>query len=302
MRRSNSETSLSHIQISPDNQTWMATVRETSRPRSVNGFRHNIITSPIISTRNDIKELPGALISPDDERDWVFERMAAATTSAEELPDEYVVPYYFGKSREQKKRSTCAAFTGATLCEAVMQHRMRTSNDVLYVQQFSPEFIYFHRSNKPAAGMFGRDVFQILQRIGCVPEAMYQYRDDENATQPNKKLYTVAANNRISNYARINTVEGTRRAIYEHGPCYASLPLANSSKHFWRGKSTSSHAITIVGYNKTGFIIRNTWGHLWNGDGQTILPYEDWDYVHECWVATSAKPAIKEKRAKCIIM
>lgn len=46
------------------------------------------------------------------------------------------------------------------------------------------------------------------------------------------------------------------------------------------------HAFVIVGYNKQGFIIQNSWDSGWGSGGRAILSYEDWlENAMDCWVA-----------------
>jgi hypothetical protein len=46
------------------------------------------------------------------------------------------------------------------------------------------------------------------------------------------------------------------------------------------------HAFVIVGYNRDGFIIQNSWDTNWGNGGRAVLFYEDWlDNAMDCWVA-----------------
>lgn len=46
------------------------------------------------------------------------------------------------------------------------------------------------------------------------------------------------------------------------------------------------HAFAIVGYNRDGFIIQNSWGQGWGTAGRAVLQYEDWlENAMDCWVA-----------------
>jgi hypothetical protein len=43
-----------------------------------------------------------------------------------------------------------------------------------------------------------------------------------------------------------------------------------------RSDSTGGHAFALVGYNRHGFIVQNSWGPTWGTKGFAILQYEDW--------------------------
>ena len=41
-------------------------------------------------------------------------------------------------------------------------------------------------------------------------------------------------------------------------------------------ENTGGHAFALVGYNRHGFVVQNSWGPKWGTKGFAILPYEDW--------------------------
>jgi hypothetical protein len=46
------------------------------------------------------------------------------------------------------------------------------------------------------------------------------------------------------------------------------------------------HAFAIVGYNRMGFLVQNSWGTDWGSHGYAILSYDDWlRNAMDCWVA-----------------
>ncbi len=243
----------------------------------------------------------GALRSPDDPDDFIFERVAFAPAGYyfAELPAEYDLRETQPSIRDQGPRGTCAAFAAAVIKE------LQEYKECNVGQIMSPEFIYFHRENKPAGGMYGRNVFQILQKIGCVPEEHYPYRGDEDAPTPHDGLYGVASRFRIANYARVTTVVGLKRALLELGPCYIQLPLYSGRPVFWKGQPGEAplggHALVVVGYTVVGFTLLNSWGADWNGDGTVVFPYDDWSLHWECWASIDEKatptPVCVPKRA-----
>lgn len=232
--------------------------------------------------------ISGALMSPDDPDDYIYERTAHGADGyyTTEMPAEYDLRQHARPARDQGERSTCAAFAAACIKE------IQENRDCGLDCNMSPEFIYYHRENKPGSGMFGRNVFQILREIGSVPESAYPYRCDDNASPPGADIYALAAKYRISNFARVTTVNGLKRALLEIGPCYMQLPLYLTRPEFWRagvGEPESGHAIAVVGYTEDGFILENSWGPEWNGDGCVIFPYDEWGVQWECWVSVDEK-------------
>lgn len=239
--------------------------------------------------------------SPDD---IMFEQYAGSAAFVEDapLPTQWRCNTFIGQARMQGRRSTCAAFVGAIVAQSVMQKRIMLQEDIyLATDLMSPEFIYYHRANRPSPGMCGRDVFRILRDHGSVPESVYPYRESQSSgpaerddvIPPGPELYSRAKQNCISSFARINSADGLRRAIFMNGPCLVTLPLYHSGAEFWRknGPHTGNvkyHSCAAIGWTKTGFILHNTWGAKWNGGGETILPFQDWGDVLECWTGFSA--------------
>lgn len=54
-----------------------------------------------------------------------------------------------------------------------------------------------------------------------------------------------------------------------------------------------AHSFAIVGYNRRGFIVQNSWGLGWGTDGFAVLSYDDWlDNAMDAWVATLGVPGV----------
>jgi C1A family cysteine protease len=232
-----------------------------------------------------------AMKSPADERDWIFENMVHGPTMYyNNIPEKFSWKKYNTPPRHQGTRGTCGPFAATKISE--INHLRKgsdNSNDNIPNWVYlSPEFIYFHRVNKPSTGMYGRDVFDVLRKYGTVPEEQYPYADADNKVEPpHEKLYEIAKEFKINNYARVKTIDGLKRAIIELGPCYIGLPMYNLSEKFW-DKSCgeimrTGHAACAYGFNKKGFKLINSWGAEWAKNGKTIFPYEDFDIHWEIW-------------------
>jgi len=93
---------------------------------------------------------------------------------------------------------------------------------------------------------------------------------------------------KIRGYAKVPSTFGLKYALVMNGPCVGALKVYNESDKFWNREYPDQpflggHAVSIVGYNKEGFIIRNSWGRNWGTSGYTILPYEDANKFLELW-------------------
>lgn len=226
-----------------------------------------------------------ALKSPPDDRDLIYESLVQERQG--DLPLVIDLRCYSFAPRNQGRRGTCAPISGAAIRE------IRRSMVLGESSQLSPEFIYFNREYPAARGMYGRDVFRVLHTMGIPAEVLHPYGVE---SKPSRKAYKEAKKNRIGGYAKVTTCDGLKQAIYHYGPCYLSLPCYNDSAEFWLRKRGSQlpeshkrkpgvgHAVVVVGYNSRGFILQNSWGKKWNGDGHTLLRYKHWSRVWECWV------------------
>ena len=92
---------------------------------------------------------------------------------------------------------------------------------------------------------------------------------------------------KITEVGIITSTNILKAALLANGPCFAALPVYNSeSDTFWKrtgSKIEGWHSITIVGWNETGYIIRNSWGVGFGDRGYIVLPYDDAKYFREIW-------------------
>ena len=127
--------------------------------------------------------------------------------------------------------------------------------------------IFSHRTNESNDGMSFKDALHYLRHNDAIIKS---------------------GNVRIVNrYAKISSIIALKQAIVANGPCIGGLPVYNSNiTDFWnknRGSFEGGHAVAVVGYNKDGFIIRNSWGRNYGQNGYSILPYEDFNKFYELW-------------------
>ena len=90
---------------------------------------------------------------------------------------------------------------------------------------------------------------------------------------------------KLSKYYKVNSGPALKHAIVANGPCIGVLPVYNDYMEFWKntGDFLGYHAISIVGYDENGFIIRNSWGSGYGKKGYTYIKNEDLNKFAEIW-------------------
>lgn len=222
----------------------------------------------------------GAIRSKFDIRDWKFEKVLKSINFAVKLPEEYSAIKNLFPVRNQGSLGSCVAMTVST-----MKDWQESVNSKL-AEYTSPLFIYSLRTNKPNEGMYPRDAMNILRIYGISLEREFPY-NESNKSSPPVKVIEKAKINSIVSYAKVKTIEGLKQALYLYGPCLITVNVYNYSNTLWKPnsgeKSVGGHAMTVIGYNKVGFIIRNSWGDTWGDLGYTVMPYVDFKYIKESW-------------------
>ena len=232
----------------------------------------------------------GAIESPIDDLDYIFETMVKSAGVDNKLPKKIDYRDVLKNAMNQGSQNTCAAFAAIACKEWQELAEIKTRIN------FSTQYIYNNRPNYPNEGMYGRDVMDILLKKGCCRERFYRYG---NFNTISDTVNQDASNFKISSYARVNTLDGLKNALHMNGPCYIAFPIYNTKLEFWKPENneeqTGGHAVCIVGYDddKKHFIIRNSWGYLWGDKGHTYFPYLDFGIQWEIWSMidnTTVKP------------
>ena len=236
--------------------------------------------------------------SPQDSRDWMAESIYPATRDLS-LPKTLDLRPYLPLPRNQGSRGTCAAFSASAIKE------YQEYKDYGFSGNMSPEYIYHFRKTVPGEGMFGRNVMKILSQNGVCTERQLPYRRPVNKDDKvdeledfSEELLAQGRKHVIKNYAQVNTIEGLKTALYQNGPCYISFPVYSHRPELWRSspgeKGSGGHAMSVVGYNEDGFIIRNSWGWNWNGNGYVIYPYEEFGVHWEIWTLIDDESPVRD--------
>ena len=218
-----------------------------------------------------------------DVRDY---RINAATN----FPATYICPVLI-PIKNQGTKPTCVAHALASLVEYHNKVQTKKQNT------FSTEFIYGLRDvgYYVGDGMMIRDGLNTICKYGDTYKKDCSGNNDvkqamENVSSRIDNLKDLAYPHRISAYYRCTTEDEIKTALLEHGPVVASMNTYENAVIFNdqyiaddRSKS-GRHCVLIVGWNNYGWLVHNSWGEGYAGDGKFTLPF---DYkLNEAWGVT----------------
>ena len=217
--------------------------------------------------------------SPKDERDWNAEPLYDEIRS---VPSSLDWRKHLQRVRNQGIQGTSLAFVGACMIEWYTRKIMKEPIEA------SPQYLYNNRPNQETTLLCGRTMMEILKNHGCCTEESYPYGKKDEISED---AYKEGAKYKIDGYARMRTMETLKKALVVNGPCLICFPVFNHTTQLWKQRKEEEklgcHAMTIVGYNSKGFILRNSWGEHWDNDGYCIYPYSDWGCHDEVWTVVN---------------
>jgi len=181
-----------------------------------------------------------------------------------EIPKSYSYKKYLPSVINQGNRPICVP---CSVSAYINWNKNLENGDNTHDNKVDLNQIYKSRTNNDDNGMSFKDALHFLRHEGVETEdGVFK----------------------INRYAKIGSILPLQQALVMNGPCVGGLPVYDEySDEFWNKCSKCNflggHAISIVGYNEEGFIIRNSWGKGYGSEGYSILPYDDFESFMEIW-------------------
>lgn len=189
------------------------------------------------------------------------EHVFGSTMLKNDLPESYSYKNYLPEVLDQGAESICVPCS----VSAFLNWRENLKTGSKKDNKINYHEIYNIRTNY-GEGMTFKEAFRYLRHHG---------------------VSSKAGNLTINEYALIRSHLDLQSAIVMNGPCVGALPVYSDRPEFWNKMPGDSfygyHAISIVGYNADGFIIRNSWGTGFANNGYTTLKYSDFNKLLEVW-------------------
>jgi C1A family cysteine protease len=174
---------------------------------------------------------------------------------------------------------------------------------------FSTEFIYGLRD----VGYFMSDGMMIRNALSTIRKYGDPYEQDcpgnNNVEEANENVNAnfnayveKAYPHRVTAYYRCRNADEIKTALMKHGPVaismntYRNASLVDDVYTWDAAAGYGKHCVLIIGWDERGWLIQNSWGDTYGGDGRFILPFnyninEAWGVIDEVQDDTDlAKP------------
>ena len=228
-----------------------------------------------------------------DFRDWEYR------------PHLYPLKSFLTKPRslailDQKSEGACTGFGLAAVINMLLRQNDRK-------EQVSPRMLYEMARRydewrgEDYEGSSCRGAIKGWYHMGVCGDKDWPYKLNDQSwltieRAKNARCTTIGAyyrlGTRISDYhAALNEVG----AIYCSATVHAGWGNRKISKSSWKipypEQKEGAHAFAIVGYNKEGFWVQNSWGRTWGNKGTALWTYEDWqENIMDAWVLQLGLP------------
>jgi hypothetical protein len=245
-------------------------------------------------------------VRPDaiDLRDWEYRPNIAIA------PRDALMPNDPAPIKQQGQSNACTGFALATVIEYLLdrgQRQVETMSGYMLYSMARRYDEWADEGDESDSGSSLRGALKGWSRHGASTERLWHTLSAPKATHGEGDWWLDAVKRPMGAYYRIDpkNIRDMHVALTEVGAIYASaythtgwdtllkharspaptslddIPLLPTGT----GARDQGHAFAIVGYNREGFVVQNSWGSGWGRGGFAVLPYEDWlANAMDCWV------------------
>jgi len=203
---------------------------------------------------------------------------------------------------DQGQEGACTGFGLA----AVANHLLKTRRDFTSFSPVSARMLYEMARRhdewpgEDYSGSSARGAMKGWHKSGVCDESHWPYIEDKDDHNLTTERLADAANCPLGAYFRVNHKDlvAMHSAISETGILYATAlvhkgwsSVKSNGVIRYSEETQGGHAFAIVGYDRQGFWIQNSWGPGWGKDGFAHVSYFDWlENGSDVWVARLGAP------------
>lgn len=248
-----------------------------------------------------VKRILNCIESIGTENDWSsVDAMDAGILKASKvaLPETVDLRENWWKINDQGDTGSCVGWSTADglLRWHFVKNKQIKNNELLSVRfiwmasKETDEFTSRPSSFIEEAGTSLKSALDVTRKYGCVLDKLLPFSTNQLYKGQERTLYAVAAAMKTKSYFNLIQGNTNKLAAWKQwladgkGPILTRLDVDDTWQNATKtkGKLTTykaltangGHAVCIVGYNKNGFIIRNSWGESWGDKGYAYASLE----------------------------
>lgn len=235
---------------------------------------------------SDVRRILNCRPSARVERDWQFSHaVGAQVAKVTPVPTSIDLRESWWEIGDQEATGSCVGWAAA---DSVLRWHMTKAGKIKKSHRLSTRFIWMaakeidEYDDEPTSfiesdGTSLKAALDVARRYGAVLEEMLPFAQSVLYTGETRTFYAVAARLKITSYYNLGrNPEVWRRWIAQNGPVLTRLDVDDTwmraretkgvLKTYKPRSAQGGHAVALVGYDKTGFIVRNSWGTASWGD------------------------------------
>ncbi|MDQ1560349.1 MAG: hypothetical protein QOD32_3409 [Pyrinomonadaceae bacterium] len=224
---------------------------------------------------------------------------AAAPAAAPAIPASKDLRAAWWEINDQGSTGSCVGWATA---DSVIRWMLVNAGRLPKPELLAPRFIWMSAketdqfNSQPTTfiedeGTSLKAALDIARKYGNVPDAVLPFKTGKLYPDPAKTFYAIAAQYKIASYFNLgNNLANWRTWLATKGPILTRLNVDST----WYAATTTSgnldtydphsaqggHAVAIVGYTPSRFIVRNSWGKTWGDKGYA---YASWSYASDAF-------------------
>ena len=277
------------------NPVRTTTAREPA-PRATPGTAPAAPVMRLVTSKAPRRVL-NVLPSKDRDKDWNFDNayQAGVLGAPVAIPGTKDLREAWWKVADQGSTGSCVGWATA---DSVLRWAFVKAGKIKPTEPLSPRFVWMAAketdefNSQPTTfieedGTSLKAALDIARKYGSVHDAILPFATGQLYPNPAKTFYALAARLKIASYFNLGANLGNWRTwLATKGPILTRLDVdatwdAATAK---KGKlniyqpqtARGGHAVALVGYTSTHFIVRNSWGTAWGDKG---FAYASWSYA-----------------------
>ncbi len=196
-------------------------------------------------------------------------------------------------AKSQGGQGSCGAWATVYYLHSYLKHQAENTNYYLpngkdnNAVLMSPSYTFNQMKKGDCDGGSGAIVhLSYMKNQGVCSLDDMPYTSPSCALQPNAAQRAAAANNKISQYFKINRHnENLMKTLINLEMPIVMAIKADQALHnldasnVWipNGISPGGHMVTMCGYSAQGYTFINSWGKKWGNDGKFYIPYNEYN-------------------------